>query len=123
MKWKGHNNSFNSWIDKKRSYKMSSEYFPSHKGDTIDINLNLSNYATKDDLKNITPINVSGFALETNLTSLKTEIDKIDADKLKNVPADLTRLNNVVKNDGVKKTEYSTLKTKVDNIDITNFAK
>ena len=102
---------------------MSSEYFPSHKGDAIDINLNLSNYATKDDLKNITPINVSGFALKTNLTSLKTEIDKIDADKLKNIPADLTRLNNVVKNDGFKKTEYSTLKTKVDNIDITDFVK
>ena len=64
------------------------------------------------------------FAPKTNLSSLKTEIDKIDADKLKNVPADLTKLNIAIKNDLVKKTEYNILKTtKVDNIDITDFVK
>ena len=50
-----------------------------------------------------------------------SEVDKIDADKLKTVPVDLAKLINVVKNDVVKKTEYNSLKTKVDRIDTTNF--
>ena len=58
-----------------------------------------------------------------NYRSLKTEVDKIDADKLKTVPVDLTKLNNVVKNDVVKKIEYNKLVAKVDNIDTTNFVK
>ena len=56
-----------------------------------------------------------------NLASLKTEVDKIDVDKLKTVPVDLSKLSNAVKNDVVKKTEYNSLKTKVDSIDTTNF--
>ena len=91
-----------------------SQYFPpcrSHRGD-IKVEQDLSNYATK--IKFV-------FASKTNLTSLKTEVDKIDADKLKTVPVDLATLSNVVKNYVVKKTEYNSLKTKVDNIDITNF--
>ena len=100
-----------------------SQYFPpcrSHRGD-IKVEQDLSNYATKTDLKYVTHVDVSSFASKTNLTSLKTEVDKIDADKLKTVPVDLATLSNVVKNYVVKKTEYNSLKTKVDNIDITNF--
>ena len=100
------------------------EHFPkpykSHVGD-IEVKLDLSNYETKIDLKNVTHVDVSSFTSKTNLASLKTEVDKIDADKLKTVPADLAKLSNVVKNHVVKKTEYNSLKTKVDNIDTTNF--
>ena len=100
-----------------------SQYFPpyrSSRGD-IKVELDLNNYATKTDLKNVTHVDVSSFASKTNLASLKSEVDKIDADKLKTVPADLAKLSNVVKNDVVKKTEYKSLKTKVDSIDTTNF--
>ena len=97
-----------------------SEYFPPSRrrirGD-IKVKLDLSNYATK----NVIHIDVSSFASKTNLASLKTEVDKIDADILKTVPVDLAKLSNVVKNDVVKKTEYNSLKTKVDSIDATNF--
>ena len=89
----------------------------------INVKVDLSNYATKTDLKNMSHVDVSSFALESNLASLKTEIDKIDADKLKTVSVDLAKLSNVVTNDIVKKTEYNKLVTKVDNIDTTNFVK
>ena len=69
----------------------------------------------------MTHVDVSSFASKTNLASLKNEIDKTDADKLKTVPDDLAKLINVVKNDFVKKTEYNSLKTKVDSIDATKF--
>ena len=101
-----------------------SQYFPPCKshGSDIRVELDLSNYATKTDLKNMTHVDVISFASKTNLASLKTEADKIDADKLKTVPVDLAKLSsNVVKNDVVKKTEYNSLKTKVDSIDTTNF--
>ena len=117
VKWKGYNNSFNSWIDKKNSYKMC---YRSHRGD-IKVELDLSNYETKADLKNVIHVDVSSFASKTNLASLKTEVDKIDGDKLKTVPVDLAKLINVVKHDVVKKIEYNSLKTKVDSIDTTNF--
>ena len=90
-------------------------------GGDIKVELDLSNYATKTDLKNVTHVDVSSFASKTNLASLKTEVDKIDPDKLKTVPVDLAKLSNVVKNDVVKKTEYNSLKTTVDTIDTTNF--
>ena len=86
-----------------------SQYFPpyrSHEGD-IKVELDLSNYATKTDLKNVTLVDVRSFASKINLASLKTEVDKIDADKLKTVPVNLAKLSNVVKNDVVKKTEYN----------------
>ena len=89
----------------------------------INVKVDLSNYATKTDLKNVSHVDVSSFALKSNLASLKTEVDKIDADKLKTVPVDLAKLSNVVKNDVVKKTEYNKLVTKVDNIGTTNFVK
>ena len=103
-----------------------SQYFPkpyeSFGGD-INVKVDLSNYATKTDLKNVSYVDVSNFALKSNLASLKIEVDKIDADKLKTVPVDLAKLSNVVKNDVVKKIEYNKLVTEVDNIDTTNFVK
>ena len=69
----------------------------------------------------MTHVDVSNFALKSDLTSLKTEVDKLDIDTLAPVPNDLARLSNVVKNDVVKKTEYDKLVTKVDNIDTTGF--
>ena len=66
---------------------------------------------------------MSSFALKSNLPSLKTEVDKIDADKLNTVPVDLAKLSNVVKNDVIKKTEYNKLVAKIDNIDTTNCVK
>ena len=84
-----------------------SQYFPkpfkSHFGDSIKVKINLSNYATKRDIKNISHVDTSGFALKTNLASLKTEVDKLDIGKLTTVPVDLSELSNVVKNDFVKK--------------------
>ena len=58
----------------------------------------MGNYATKTDLKNVTHVDVSSFASKINLASLKTEVDKIDADKLKTIANDLAKLSNVVKN-------------------------
>ena len=103
-----------------------SQYFPKPYepfGGDINVKVDLSNYATKTDLKNVSHVDVSRFALKSNLAGLKTEVDKIDADKLKTVPVDLAKLSNVVKNDVVKKTEYNKLVTKVYNIDTTNFVK
>ena len=73
----------------------------------IKVELDLRNYATKDDVKNITHVDVSSYATKTNLAALKTEVDKIDVDKLKTVPDDLAKLSNVVKNEVVKKTDFS----------------
>ena len=88
-------------------YKMS--YYPPYKSsnNNIKVELDLSNYATKDDVKNITHVDVSSYATKTNLVALKTEVDKIDTDKLKTVLDDLAKLSNVVKNEVVKKTDFS----------------
>ena len=59
----------------------------------------MSNYATKTELKNVTHVDTSSFALKANLGNLKTEVDKLDIDKLAPVPADLSKLSHVVKND------------------------
>ena len=86
-----------------------SQYFPPYNNSSklIKVELDLSNYATKDDVKNITHVDVSSYATKTNLAALKTEVDKIDIDKLKTVPEDLATLSNVVKNEVVKKTDFS----------------
>ena len=55
------------------------------------------------------------------MANLKTEVDKLDIDKLVPVPADLSKLSNVVNNEVVKKTEYDKLVTKVNNIDTGGF--
>ena len=126
-----------------------SQYFPKPYepfGGDINVKVDLSNHATKDDIKNITHVDTSYFALKTNLANLKTEVDKLDIDKLKSlpnklsnlntkvdkldinkltpVPEDLSKLSNVVHNEVVKKTEYD---TKIKNIeekipDISNLA-
>ena len=81
----------------------------------------LSNYATKTDIKNISQVDTSSFVLKTNLANLKTEVDKLDIDKLVSIPADLSKLSNVVKQGVVKKTVYDKLVAKVDNIDTSDF--
>ena len=98
------------------NYKMSSQYFPPY-GSTnnIKVELDLANYATKCDVKNITQVDVSSYATKTNLAALKSEADKIDTDKLKTVPAGLAKLSNVVKNDVVKKADYNTKVTSIES--------
>ena len=80
----------------------------------IKVKLDLANYATKTDLKNITHVDVSTYASKTNLAVLKSEVDKIDTDKLKTVPDDLAKLNKIVKNDVVKKTDYNAKVTSIE---------
>ena len=95
---------------------MSTYYPPSkNSSNNIKVNLYLANYATKDDVKNITHVDVSSFARKTNLAALKTEVYKIDADKLKAVPVDLAKLSNVANNDIVKKADYNTKVTSIEN--------
>ena len=90
-------------------------------GEDISITVDLSNYAAKADLKNVTHVDISSFSLRKNLANLKTEVDKLDIDKLVPVPADLIKLSNVVKNDVVNKDVYDKLVTKVNNIDTSEF--
>ena len=90
-------------------------------GRYINVKVDLSNYATKTDIKNISHIDTSSFALKSNLASLKTEVDKLDIDKLAPVPVDLSKLSDVVKNDVVKKAVYDKLAAKVNNIDTSDF--
>ena len=80
----------------------------------IKVELDLTNYATKTDLKNITHVDVSSFASKTNLAALKAEVDKRDVDKLKTTPIDLAKLSNVVKNNVVKKTGYNAKVTGIE---------
>ena len=92
---------------KKTLYKMS-QYFPKSYepfGGDINVKVDLSNYATKNDIKKITHVDTSSFALKTNVAKLKTEVDKLDIDKLKGLPNNL-----------------SILKTKVDKLDIHKLA-
>ena len=90
-----------------------SQYYPPYRSSSnnIKVELDLANYATKTDLKNITHVDVSSFASKTNL---KTEVDKIDAAKLKKTPADLAKLTNAVEHDVVKKTDYNTKVTSIE---------
>ena len=94
-----------------------STYYPPYKrsSQNIKVELDLPNYATKDDAKNIAHVDGSSFASKTNLAALKTEVDEIDADKLKTVPVDLAKLSNVVNNDIVKKTDYNTKVTSIES--------
>ena len=93
-----------------------SQYYPPCKSSSnnIKVELDLANYATKTDLNNITHVDVSSFASKTNLAALKTEVDKIDADKLKAAPTDLAKLTNAIENDVVKKTDYNTKVTSIE---------
>ena len=100
-----------------------SQYFPKPQepfGGDINVKIDLSNYATKTDIKNISHVDTSSFALKSNLASLKTEVDKLDIDKLLPVPINLSKLSDV-KND-VKKTVFDKLVVKVNSIDTSRFA-
>ena len=125
-----------------------SEYFPEPKssGGRVKVELYLSNYTTKADLKNATRVGTSKFAKRVHLANLKSNVDKLDIDKLKNGPSslsnlkskvdklnveklepvavDLSKLSDVVKNDAFKQNIYN---AKIENIedkipDITNLA-
>ena len=101
-----------------------SQYFPKPYepfGGDINVKVDLSNYANKADINNTSYVDTLSFALKSNLASLKTEVDKLDIDKLVPVPVDLSKLSDVVKNDVVKKTVYNKLVAKVDNIDTSDF--
>ena len=86
-------------------------------GGDINVKIDLSNYAIKAGIKNISHVDTSSFALKINLASLKTKVDKIGIDKLVPVPADLSEINDVVKNYVVKKDVYDKLVAKVNDID------
>ena len=101
-----------------------SQYFPKPYepfGGDINVRVDLSNYATKTDIKNILHIDTVSFALKPNLASLKTEGDKLDIDKLVPAPVDLSKLSDVVKKDVVKKTVYDKLVVKVNSINTSRF--
>ena len=101
-----------------------SKYFPEPFepfGGDINVKVDLSNYATKADIKNISHVDTSSFALKTNLANLKHEVDKLDIDKLVPVPTNLSKLSDVVKNAVVKKDVYDKLVAKVNNIDPSGF--
>ena len=101
-----------------------SQYFPKlfrSFGGNINVKVDLSNYATKNDLKNVTHVDASSFALKTNLARLKTEVEKVHIDKLAPVPVDLSKLSDVVKNNVVKKAFKKQLVAKVNNIDTSDF--
>ena len=101
-----------------------SQYFPTPYepfGGDINVKVDLPNYATKADIKNISHVDSSSFALKTNLANLKIEFDKLDLNKLVPVPTDLSKLSNVEKNDVVQKGVYHKLVAKVNNIDTTGF--
>ena len=93
-----------------------STYYPPYKSSSSNVKaeLDLTNYATKTDLKNITHVDVSSFASKTSLAALKTEVDKIDVDKLKTAPVDLAKLTSAVENDLVKKTDDNTKVTSTE---------
>ena len=96
-------------------YKMSTYYLPyKNSSNNIKVELDLTNYATKTDLKNITHVDTSSYALKTNLAALKSEADKIDINKLKTAPVHLVKLTNAVENDLVKKTDYNTKVTTIE---------
>ena len=101
-----------------------SQYFPKpfrNFGRNINVKVGLSNYAAKADIKNVTHVDTSTFALK-NLASLKTEVDKLDIDKLVPVPVDMSKLSDwIVKNDVVKKAIYDRLVENVNKIDTSGF--
>ena len=105
---------------RKKTLNKMSQYFPKpYKsfGRDINVKVDLSNYATKLDLKNATGVDTSKLAAKSDLVSLKAKVDKIDLDKLKTVPVDLSELSN----DLVKKIVFDKLVAKVNNIDTSGF--
>ena len=102
----------------------TSQYFPKPYelfGGDINVKSDLLNYAIKADIKYISYVDTSSFALKTNLANLETEGDKLDIDKLGLVTADLSKLSDVVKKDVVKKDVFDKLVAKVNSIDTSGF--
>ena len=98
------------------------QYFPPYiESGVVKVDLDLSNYATKTDLKNVTHVDVSSFSSKTNLSDLKTKVDELDIDKLVPVPNDLAKLSYKMANDLTAKIDFNTLKTKVDDIDLGKY--
>ena len=96
-----------------------SQYFPKpfkNFGGNINVKVDLSNYATKTDLKNVTHVDTSSFALKANLASLKNEVDKLDIEKSAPVHVDLSKQSDVAKDDVVKKAVYDKQVAKINNI-------
>ena len=101
-----------------------SQYFPKLYepfGGDINVIVDLSNFAAKADIKNISNVDTSSFALKISLANFKSEVDELDIDKLKAAPTDLSKLSNVVKNDVVKKYLCNKLVTRVNAIDTSGF--
>ena len=101
-----------------------SQYFPKSYepfGGDINVKVELSNYATKADIKNTSQVDTSGFALKSTLASLKSEVDKLYIDKLVPIPVDLSKLSDVVTNNVFKKTVYDKLVAKVNSTDTSAF--
>ena len=101
-----------------------SQYFPKPYepfGRDIDVKVYLSNYAIKADIKNISHIDTPSFALKSNLASLKTEVDKLDIDKLVSVLVNLSKLSDAVKNDVANKSVYDKLVENVNKIGTSRF--
>ena len=114
------------WVDTliNRLWVNTFLYFPKLSksfGGNINVKVDLPNYATKNDLQNVTHVDTSRLAIKTSLASLKTEVDKLNIDKLAPVPVDLSKLSDVVKNDAVTKTVYDKLFAKVNNIATGDF--
>ena len=86
----------------------------------VTVDLLLEGVATKKDLEGITHVDTSSFDLKTNLSALKTEVDKLDIPKLGTLPTDVAKLTNNVANNLVEKTDFNSLKTKVDNNETDN---
>ena len=96
-------------------YKMGdylTDYNPGNSN--VKVELDLKNYAAKEELKNITNVDTGSFALKTNLALLKTDVDKLDIPKLRTVAIDLADLTKEVQEDFTKRTDFNSLKTKVD---------
>ena len=101
-----------------------SQYFPKPyelSGGDINVKVDLSNYATKTDIKNISHVDTSSFTLKSNLASLKTEVDKLDFNKLVPVPVDVSKLSDEVKKMMLKKAVYDKLAAKANSIDTSRF--
>ena len=86
-----------------------SDYLTGYKSrsSNVKVELSLSNYSTKEDLKNITHVRTSSYALKTNLASLKAEVDKLDIPKLTTLPTDVAKLSNKVANDLVEEADFN----------------
>ena len=99
-----------------------SDYLTDYKSrsSNVKLELDVKNYITKEDLKSITHVGTSSYALKTNLASLKTEVDKLDIPKLKTIPTDLSKLTKEVQEDFIKKTDFNSLKSKVDKKETDN---